>query len=100
MGEVVVTGAASGIGRASAEALIADGRQVVLWDVAPEVVEVAGALGARGEAVDVTDMAAVTEALVNVGDVSGLVHAMLPGLEAAAQAGWVDLRRSAPPWHS
>ncbi|SCX00195.1 SDR family NAD(P)-dependent oxidoreductase [Mycolicibacterium fluoranthenivorans] len=121
MGVVVVTGAASGIGRASAEALIADGRQVVLWDVAPEVVEVAGALGARGEAVDVTDMAAVTEALANAGDVNGLVHAagrviaesvgaytaqswdavldvnlraqallvqaMLPGLEAAAQAG-------------
>ncbi|MCV7359731.1 SDR family NAD(P)-dependent oxidoreductase [Mycolicibacterium fluoranthenivorans] len=121
MGVVVVTGAASGIGRASAEALIADGRQVVLWDVAPEVVEVAGALGARGEAVDVTDMAAVTEALVNAGDINGLVHAagrviaepvgaytaqswdavldvnlraqallvqaMLPGLEAAAQAG-------------
>lgn len=121
MGVVVVTGAASGIGRASAEALIADGRQVVLWDVAPEVVEVAGGLGARGEAVDVTDMAAVTEALANAGDVNGLVHAagrviaepvgaytaqswdavldvnlraqallvqaMLPGLEAAAQAG-------------
>lgn len=121
MGVVVVTGAASGIGRASAEALIADGRQVVLWDVAPEVVEVADGLGARGEAVDVTDMAAVTEALANAGDVNGLVHAagrviaepvgaytaqswdavldvnlraqallvqaMLPGLEAAAQAG-------------
>jgi NAD(P)-dependent dehydrogenase (short-subunit alcohol dehydrogenase family) len=121
MGVVVVTGGASGIGRASAEALIADGRQVVLWDVAPEVVEVAGALGARGEAVDVTDMTAVAEALANAGDINGLVHAagrviaepvgaytaqswdavldvnlrahallvqaMLPGLEAAAQAG-------------
>lgn len=31
---VIVTGAASGIGRASAEALVADGRKVALWDIA------------------------------------------------------------------
>jgi NAD(P)-dependent dehydrogenase (short-subunit alcohol dehydrogenase family) len=35
VGGVVVTGAASGIGRASAEALVADGRKVVLWDISP-----------------------------------------------------------------
>ncbi len=75
MGAVVVTGAASGIGRASAEALIADGREVVLWDLAPEVTEVAGALGMRGAVVDVTDMGAVTSALADAGALSGLVHA-------------------------
>ncbi|HEX2398544.1 MAG TPA: hypothetical protein VHJ79_00855 [Mycobacterium sp.] len=32
MSGVVVTGAASGIGRASAEALVADGRKVALGD--------------------------------------------------------------------
>jgi NAD(P)-dependent dehydrogenase (short-subunit alcohol dehydrogenase family) len=32
MSGVVVTGAASGIGRASAEALVADSRKVALWD--------------------------------------------------------------------
>ncbi len=75
MGAVVVTGAASGIGRASVEALIADGREVVLWDLAADVSEVAGQFGMRGAVVDVTDMAAVTEALEAAGDLSGLVHA-------------------------
>ena len=41
MSGVVVTGAASGIGRASAEALVADGRKVALWDIAQEVTAVA-----------------------------------------------------------
>jgi len=31
MGGVIVTGAASGIGRACAEALVDDGRPVALW---------------------------------------------------------------------
>lgn len=75
MSSVVVTGAASGIGRASAEALVADGRDVVLWDLAPEVAEVAGALGMPGVVVDVTDMEAVTSALSEAGELSGLVHA-------------------------
>ncbi|MGH3583744.1 MAG: SDR family NAD(P)-dependent oxidoreductase [Mycobacterium sp.] len=75
MGAVVVTGAASGIGRASAEALVADGREVVLWDLAPEVAEVAGALGMSGAVLDVTDMDAVADALAAAGELSGLVHA-------------------------
>ncbi|WP_245906683.1 SDR family NAD(P)-dependent oxidoreductase [Mycolicibacterium palauense] len=35
-GAVIVTGAASGIGRACARALVADGRRVVLWDIADD----------------------------------------------------------------
>ena len=42
---VVVTGAASGIGRASAEVLMGDGREVALWDIAPEVSAIADGLG-------------------------------------------------------
>jgi NAD(P)-dependent dehydrogenase (short-subunit alcohol dehydrogenase family) len=34
---VVVTGGASGIGRAGAEAVLADGRQVALWDLSREL---------------------------------------------------------------
>ena len=41
MSGVIVTGAASGIGRACAEVLVAEGRSVMLWDVAPSVVDVA-----------------------------------------------------------
>lgn len=75
MGAVVVTGAASGIGRASAQALVADGRRVVLWDIAPEVVDVAATLGMPGAVVDVTDTAAAAAALAGLEDVDGLVHA-------------------------
>src|SRR5262245_24126219 len=59
---VVVTGAASGIGRASAEALVADGRSVALWDIAPEVTAVAEGLGMPGGVVDVCDTAAMQSA--------------------------------------
>jgi NAD(P)-dependent dehydrogenase (short-subunit alcohol dehydrogenase family) len=63
---VVVTGAASGIGRASAEALVADGRRVALWDIAPEVTAVADGLGMPG-AVEAAEQA--------LGGIDGLVHA-------------------------
>lgn len=75
--KVIVTGAASGIGRATAEVLVAEGHQVALWDVAPAVAEVADGLGMPGQVVDVTGdlagpVAAAAEAL---GGLSGLVHA-------------------------
>jgi NAD(P)-dependent dehydrogenase (short-subunit alcohol dehydrogenase family) len=79
MGGVIVTGAASGIGRASAEALVADGRPVALWDLSPAVVEVAESLGMTGSVVDVCDSEAMLVA-VAVADralsgIDGLVHA-------------------------
>lgn len=79
MAGVVVTGAASGIGRASAEALIADGRRVALWDMAPGVREVAEALGMPSAVIDVCDTgalsAAVEEAAAALDGIDGLVHA-------------------------
>jgi NAD(P)-dependent dehydrogenase (short-subunit alcohol dehydrogenase family) len=76
---VVVTGGASGIGRASAQALIAEGRRVALWDLTPSVIDVAAQMGATGIAVDVTDHAAVGTAAVEsaaaMGGIDGLVHA-------------------------
>lgn len=79
MAGVVVTGAASGVGRASAEALIADGRRVALWDMAPEVRDVADALGMPSTLIDVCDTgalaAAVEEAADALGGIDGLVHA-------------------------
>jgi len=76
---VIVTGAASGIGRACSEALVAGGRRVALWDIAPGVTDVAEALGMPSAVVDVCDtaaMASAVEAAVAALDgVDGLVHA-------------------------
>lgn len=76
-GGVVVTGAASGIGRACAEALVADGVRVALWDIVPSVLDVAAGLGQHGQVVDVSgDLAApVAEAAGALGGLDGLVHA-------------------------
>ena len=75
--KVVVTGAASGIGRACAEVLVASGAQVALWDVESSVLEVAKELGQHGQVVDVTgDLAGpVAEAASVLGGLDGLVHA-------------------------
>jgi NAD(P)-dependent dehydrogenase (short-subunit alcohol dehydrogenase family) len=77
MSQVVVTGAASGIGRATAEVLVAEGHQVALWDLAPTVLDVAAGLGMPGQVVDVTaDLAGPVAAAADaLGGLSGLVHA-------------------------
>jgi NAD(P)-dependent dehydrogenase (short-subunit alcohol dehydrogenase family) len=79
MSGVVVTGGASGIGKACAEVLVAEGRDVVLWDLSPAVTDVAAALGMTGIALDVTDesavAAAVDQSVAVLGVVDGLVHA-------------------------
>jgi NAD(P)-dependent dehydrogenase (short-subunit alcohol dehydrogenase family) len=76
---VVVTGAASGIGRACAEVLIAEGRAVSLWDHSSAVLEVGEALGMSALVVDVTDEAAVAAAVepsaAALEGIDGLVHA-------------------------
>ncbi len=107
MSGVVVTGAASGIGRASAEALVADGRRVALWDIAPEVAAVADGLGMPGAVVDVCDAAAMQSAIdaadqalgaytqeswdavldVNLRAQALLAQLLLPHLEQSAKAG-------------
>jgi len=76
---VVVTGAASGIGRACAEALVAQGRSVSLWDITPAVSDAAAELGMPYEVVDVCDHTALTAAVdaaaACLEGVDGLVHA-------------------------
>jgi NAD(P)-dependent dehydrogenase (short-subunit alcohol dehydrogenase family) len=79
VGGVVVTGAASGIGQACAEALVADNRRVALWDRAAEVEQVASAMGMSGLRVDVCDGAALAEAVaganITLDGIDGIVHA-------------------------
>ncbi|MBM3488044.1 MAG: SDR family oxidoreductase [Alphaproteobacteria bacterium] len=76
MKTVLVTGAASGIGRASAEGLLADGCQVAAADVAP----IPANLAARALAVrcDVADLAqcraAVAATIARYGRLDGVIH--------------------------
>lgn len=83
---VIVTGGASGIGRASAEALAAVGRPVALWDVdGTRAAEAAAAIAARhgvsatGIAADLRSLAAIAPAVAAtrtaIGAPGGLVHA-------------------------
>lgn len=86
---VVVTGGASGIGRACGEALAECGRPVAVWDVnADGAAEVAALLGppSIGIGVDITDGDAVADALHRSREalptIGGFVHAAgIVGLE-------------------
>lgn len=82
---VIVTGGASGIGLASAEALAAVGRPVALWDINGETAireagRIANAHGvkAHGLSIDLRDLAAYGPAVAAtrdaLGPIGGLVH--------------------------
>lgn len=73
----IVTGGASGLGKATAEALVAAGAKVMIWDMNEEKGrEVARQLGenARFRQINVTDEAAVEKAVEEVLEVFGAVH--------------------------
>ncbi|MCS6849629.1 MAG: SDR family oxidoreductase [Gemmataceae bacterium] len=73
----VIVGAARGLGKAIAEAFVAEGADVALLDIAPEVSELARALTAAG--------ARATAAVVDVAD--------LAAVQRAAELVWTDFRR-------
>jgi NAD(P)-dependent dehydrogenase (short-subunit alcohol dehydrogenase family) len=77
-GSALVTGAASGLGRATAQALAARGVPVVLVDLPSSAgAQVADELGAHFSPADVTDPAAVETALdraAELGPIRALVH--------------------------
>ena len=74
----VVTGGGSGIGKAIAQRIAAEGGQVVLWDVHPESVQQAAAeMQAESAVVDVSDEAAVQAAFQQVADQFGQLDIMV-----------------------
>jgi NAD(P)-dependent dehydrogenase (short-subunit alcohol dehydrogenase family) len=99
---VIVTGGASGIGRACAEALAAVGRPVALWDIAENVRHAAELVSkeydvpAIGVVIDLADPAAIPAALETtraaLPSIGGLAHcAGVRGretLEEIEPAGW------------
>src|SRR5690606_29621131 len=60
---ILLTGAASGIGRASAEACRREGARLTLLDVDPQVADLAQSLGATPLAVDLRNLAALPGAV-------------------------------------
>lgn len=71
---VVVLGGAGGIGAAVVRALLAEGRQVAVLDLAPPPPEQPGLRWIRGDATDPAEIGAAFDAL---GSVTGLVHCLL-----------------------
>ncbi|MCX7383087.1 MAG: SDR family oxidoreductase, partial [Alphaproteobacteria bacterium] len=68
-----ITGAAGGIGRALARRFRADGYQVVLADLNPDVEAFATDLGGRAEVIDVGDEAAVNASIARLARLDTLV---------------------------
>jgi rhamnose utilization protein RhaD (predicted bifunctional aldolase and dehydrogenase)/NAD(P)-dependent dehydrogenase (short-subunit alcohol dehydrogenase family) len=74
----LVTGAASGIGRAIALSLLEDGAVVVGWDVSPAVSDVSDSDRWLGQVVDVTDTAAQERAIGEIVQRFGGLDILVP----------------------
>jgi len=88
----VVTGAASGLGLAVAEALKAEGAELALFDIAEgPLAQAAKRLGALAVTCDVTDPVAVDAALARVAAVFGGVDILISNAGVALQGSLLDL---------
>lgn len=86
---VLITGGASGIGRAVAERVVARGARVVVWDISEAAIaETVAALGplAEGYRVDVSDADAVAQA-----QSGGVTHLVNNAGVLGNRLDWVDL---------
>jgi 3-oxoacyl-[acyl-carrier protein] reductase len=76
----IITGGARGIGRAIAEAFVANGAKVVIWDVLQEeLAKTTGELGSStmGQTVDITNSEQVKTAVSQVVEKFGTVHILV-----------------------
>ena len=90
----VVTGAASGLGLAIAEALRAEGAELALLDIAREPLEAAAKrLGALAVACDLTDPQAVDAAFAKIAERFGGVDIVASNAGAAFQGAMIDVSR-------
>jgi len=88
----VITGGASGIGRALAERAVADGYSAVLIDIdADAVAAAAGDLGAHGLAADVSDRDAMMEAAERVARDVGEVFLLFNNAGVFLAAPFIDM---------
>ncbi|MDV6332293.1 SDR family NAD(P)-dependent oxidoreductase [Asticcacaulis sp. 201] len=88
----IVTGAASGLGKAAAKRIVAEGGAVVLWDLNAEALEAAKAeIGAAGVvALDVSDQAAVAAAAKQSAEILGKIDILInsAGITGATVPVW------------
>ena len=88
----IVTGAASGLGRATAKRMVAEGGTVVLWDLNADALEAAKAeTGAPGVvALDVSDHAAVAAAARQSAEILGKIDILVnsAGITGATVPVW------------
>ena len=88
----IVTGGASGLGRAAAARIVAEGGKVVLWDLNAEALETAKAeTGASGVvALDVSDLEAVRAAATQSKEVLGRIDILInsAGITGATVPVW------------
>jgi 3-oxoacyl-[acyl-carrier protein] reductase len=90
---VIVTGSSSGIGKAIAQALLADRWQVVGFDIAPASIEHEQF---KPVSMDLCDGSAAEEAAADVGSVGALVHAA--GVLRVGQLGKLEARDGELMW--
>jgi len=88
----IVTGAASGLGKATAARIVAEGGRVVLWDLNAEALETAKSeTGASGVvALDVSDLKAVSAAAKASNDMLGKIDILInsAGITGATVPVW------------
>jgi 3-oxoacyl-[acyl-carrier protein] reductase len=88
----LITGAASGIGRAVAAHYLAAGARVVVADRSPRAAEVAGELGADGGVVlDATDEDAVDAAVATATEMLGRIDVLVTSHGILTQSPMVDM---------